>query len=96
MAGAMARAASQGTIHPLDTLKVQMQVGRRGGQAGELGNFEHVLICSRCYAINIVRHAGVGVQMTISESMSSSTDIFDVNFLILDCMAGILLKTTLP
>jgi hypothetical protein len=35
MAGAMARAASQGTIHPLDTLKVQMQVGRRGGHAGK-------------------------------------------------------------
>ena len=29
VAGAMARAASQGTIHPLDTLKVQMQVGKR-------------------------------------------------------------------
>ncbi|BDA40753.1 S-adenosylmethionine carrier 1, chloroplastic/mitochondrial [Coccomyxa sp. Obi] len=34
MAGAMARAASQGTIHPLDTLKVQMQVGKRAQQAG--------------------------------------------------------------
>ena len=35
MAGAMARAASQGTIHPLDTLKVQMQVGQRGQRIGE-------------------------------------------------------------
>ena len=32
MAGAVARAAAQGTIHPLDTLKVQMQVGRNAGQ----------------------------------------------------------------
>lgn len=31
----MARAASQGTIHPLDTLKVQMQVGQRGQRIGE-------------------------------------------------------------
>ena len=28
IAGAMARAASQGTIHPLDTLKVQLQSGK--------------------------------------------------------------------
>lgn len=35
VAGAMARAASQGTIHPLDTLKVQMQVGRRAQQTCE-------------------------------------------------------------
>lgn len=35
VAGAMARAASQGTIHPLDTLKVQMQVGKRAQQACE-------------------------------------------------------------
>ena len=35
VAGAMARAASQGTIHPLDTLKVQMQVGKRTQQACE-------------------------------------------------------------
>jgi hypothetical protein len=34
MAGAMARAASQGTIHPLDTLKVQMQIGKRSPAAG--------------------------------------------------------------
>ena len=34
MAGAMARAASQGTIHPLDTLKVQMQVGKQPRAAG--------------------------------------------------------------
>jgi len=32
VAGAMARAASQSTIHPLDTLKVQMQLGRRTQQ----------------------------------------------------------------
>lgn len=36
MAGAMARAASQGTIHPLDTLKVQMQVGKQVQQTGRL------------------------------------------------------------
>ncbi len=37
MAGAMARAASQSTIHPLDTLKVQMQIGNSGSgpTAGE-------------------------------------------------------------
>ena len=35
VAGAMARAASQGTIHPLDTLKVQMQVGKQTQQACE-------------------------------------------------------------
>ena len=35
VAGAMARAASQGTIHPLDTLKVQMQVGKQTRQACE-------------------------------------------------------------
>jgi len=28
IAGAVARAASQGTIHPLDTLKVQLQSGK--------------------------------------------------------------------
>ena len=40
MAGAVARAAAQGTIHPLDTLKVQMQVGRNAaGQAG--GSIRH-------------------------------------------------------
>ncbi len=31
IAGAMARAASQGTIHPLDTLKVQLQSGKGRG-----------------------------------------------------------------
>lgn len=29
-AGAMARAASQSTIHPLDTMKVRMQAGKPG------------------------------------------------------------------
>jgi solute carrier family 25 S-adenosylmethionine transporter 26 len=33
IAGAMARAASQSTIHPLDTMKVRMQAGR-GGRGG--------------------------------------------------------------
>lgn len=36
VAGAMARAASQSTIHPLDTMKVRMQTGRAPG-AGEAG-----------------------------------------------------------
>jgi hypothetical protein len=40
MAGAVARAAAQGTIHPLDTLKVQMQIGRNAAcQTG--GNLRH-------------------------------------------------------
>ena len=34
IAGAVARAASQGTIHPLDTLKVRMQA--QGGLKGPL------------------------------------------------------------
>ncbi|EIE26628.1 mitochondrial carrier [Coccomyxa subellipsoidea C-169] len=42
MAGAMARAASQGTIHPLDTLKVQMQIGRRSGAADLRGLYKGV------------------------------------------------------
>lgn len=33
VAGAMARAASQSTIHPLDTMKVRMQAGSRGPKA---------------------------------------------------------------
>lgn len=33
VAGAMARAASQSTIHPLDTMKVRMQTGGNGGPA---------------------------------------------------------------
>ena len=37
VAGAVARAASQGTIHPLDTLKVRMQA--RGGAKGPLSSF---------------------------------------------------------
>lgn len=35
LAGAVARAASQGTIHPLDTLKVRLQT--RGGKAPAVG-----------------------------------------------------------
>jgi hypothetical protein len=31
----MARAASQSTIHPLDTMKVRLQAGRYGGELGE-------------------------------------------------------------
>ena len=34
VAGAMARAASQSTIHPLDTMKVRMQAGGRSATAG--------------------------------------------------------------
>lgn len=34
VAGAMARAASQSTIHPLDTMKVRMQLGKKHGQSG--------------------------------------------------------------
>ena len=41
VAGAMARAASQGTIHPLDTLKVQMQVGKQTQQACEPSSSHH-------------------------------------------------------
>ena len=37
LAGAVARAASQGTIHPLDTLKVRMQA--RGGASGGVSKF---------------------------------------------------------
>ena len=37
LAGAVARAASQGTIHPLDTLKVRMQA--RGGAGGGVSKF---------------------------------------------------------
>ncbi|KAK9794674.1 hypothetical protein WJX73_006307 [Symbiochloris irregularis] len=36
LAGAMARAASQGTIHPLDTLKVRMQHGKPLSKIGKL------------------------------------------------------------
>lgn len=50
VAGAMARAASQGTIHPLDTLKVQMQVGKRAQQACKPYMHQplpmHVALCS--------------------------------------------------
>lgn len=41
MAGAMARAASQGTIHPLDTLKVRMQTG--SGKVKGLSKFGQLL-----------------------------------------------------
>jgi hypothetical protein len=36
LAGAVARAASQGTIHPIDTLKVRLQT-RGGGRGPALG-----------------------------------------------------------
>ena len=36
LAGAVARAASQGTIHPLDTLKVRMQHGPPMSKIGKL------------------------------------------------------------
>lgn len=36
-AGALARAASQSTIHPLDTLKVQLQTKKRGVSVGNIG-----------------------------------------------------------
>ncbi|KAK9810207.1 hypothetical protein WJX72_006645 [[Myrmecia] bisecta] len=35
VAGAMARAASQSTIHPLDTMKVRMQTGRYASSSGK-------------------------------------------------------------
>lgn len=38
VAGAVARAASQGTIHPLDTLKVRMQA-KGSGMRGPLSKF---------------------------------------------------------
>ena len=34
LAGAVARAASQGTVHPLDTLKVRLQTGAAGAATG--------------------------------------------------------------
>jgi len=37
LAGAVARAASQSTIHPLDTLKVRMQGGGGGTKLAGLG-----------------------------------------------------------
>ena len=41
IAGAVARAASQGTIHPLDTLKVRMQA--QGGLKGPLSKIGKLL-----------------------------------------------------
>ena len=65
VAGAMARAASQGTIHPLDTLKVQMQVGKQTQQACEPSSSHHstqntcptgshTMFCMICYLSQVV------------------------------------------
>lgn len=35
VAGAVARAASQSTIHPIDTMKVRMQAGKTPGEPGQ-------------------------------------------------------------
>ena len=60
VAGAVARAASQGTIHPLDTLKVQMQVGKQTQQACKPFILApqpsgHLSQCKRCQSHQILR-----------------------------------------
>lgn len=47
VAGAMARAASQSTIHPLDTMKVRMQTGRGGGGGSKASSSGAVAVAPR-------------------------------------------------
>lgn len=54
IAGAVARAASQGTIHPLDTLKVQLQSGK--GRRPNLSKIGQLVPPSGTGHVNIAFH----------------------------------------
>ena len=63
IAGAMARAASQGTIHPLDTLKVQLQSGKGRSLKPALSKISQLVppqgdLLSHCYVYVISTKTG--------------------------------------